>query len=246
MKTNTIVFALLLILVSFETIIAQTVSKEPKYYNWFDNQVKLYNTGLFNGTKYIELFRTINEKHKFFKTSEFQQGSIVYDGQFYDQIPLKYDLHTDELLLNIGYNYQYPTLILFKSKVEQFTIGNSHFVQIVNTTEKSKVKGFYEVLFEGDSLTLLKKNKKKGFKRIKGSTVYYEFIPEDSYLVKNNGEFHHIENKQDIVRIWPSKREFINENYNQALKKANTDVFWINLFSKLSDSFTLKNQGQNP
>lgn len=246
MKTNTIVFALLLILVSIETIVAQAEPKEPKYYNWFDGQVKLYNTGLFNGTKYIELFRTINEKHKFFKKSEFQIGSLVYDGQFYDQALLKYDLDTDDLLLNIGYNYQYPTLILFKSKVEQFTIGNSHFVQITHDTEKSKVKGFYEVLFEGNSLTLLKKNKKKGLKRIKGSTVYYEFLPEDSYLVNHNGEFHHFENKQDIVRIWPSKREFINENYNQALKKANADVFWTNFFSKLSDSFNLKNVGQNP
>ncbi len=129
---------------------------EPAYYNWFDSKVQRYNTGLFNGIQYTEQYRTINEKHKFFEKSEFQLGSVVYNGQFYDQTTLKYNLDTDQLLLNIGYNYKFPTLILLKSKVEGFRIGESHFVHIENKSDETEMEGFYQVLVANDSVRLLK------------------------------------------------------------------------------------------
>lgn len=245
MKTKTIVCALLLTVVSAKITIAQSVHKEPKYYNWFDDHVKRFNTGLFNGVEYVELYRTINDKHKFFKSSEFQLGSVMYDGQFYDQVPLKYNLDTDQLLLNVGYNYPYPTLILFKSKIESFHIGGSDFIHIKEASGENDIQGFYEVLMKNSSLTVLKKNGTKRFKRIRGTTVYYEFISENDYVIRYNDTFHKIERKQDVVRIWPDKKEFINENYNQALKKNNEDVFWKNFFSKLSDSFKINNRPQD-
>ena len=246
MKAKTVAIVLFTIVFFSKSTMGQSITKEPKFYNWFDDQVKLYNTGLFNGIKYIELYRTINEKHKFFQNSEFQIGSVVYDGQLYDQVPIKYDLDTDELLLNIGYNYQFPTIILFKSKVKSFQIGKSKFTHIVNNTIESEYQGFYEVLVDQDSLALLKKNSKKRLKKIRGTTVYYEFIPENNYVVMYDGDLYSVKNKQDVVRIWPSKKEFINENYNPELKKSNEDEFWATLFSKLSDSFKAKNIGEQP
>ena len=86
MKTNQLVLALILILITTNYVIGQNVQKEPQFYNWFDNQLNRYNTSLFNGLEYIELYRTINERHKFFENSDFQDGSIFYDGQFYNQV----------------------------------------------------------------------------------------------------------------------------------------------------------------
>ncbi|WP_419211243.1 hypothetical protein ACNR9Q_10855 [Maribacter sp. X9] len=244
MKTKTIIFALLFSMIFSISMVAQSSKKEPEFYNWFDDQVERYNTGLFNGIEYIELFRTINERHKFFKSNEFQTGSIVYDGQFYDQVPLKYDLHTDELLFNVGYNYPYPTLILFKNKVKSFSLGDSDFSRIDISKGEQPMNGFYEELLMKEPITLLKKNKKKRFKRIKGNTIYYEFDYENNYILNYDDTFYEIKSKKDVLNIWPNKKEFINENFNPALRKSNEDNFWINFFTKLADTFTNKNEGE--
>ncbi len=237
MKKTKIVFVLLFAITSFKPMMGQSAQKEPQFYNWFDNQVHRYNTGLFNGIEYIELYRTINELHKFFESSEFLIGSLVYDGQFYDQVPLKYDLDSDELLFNVGYNYRYPTLILVKSKVASFSFGEHHFIQVNQSGEATETTGFYEELLVKGPITLLKKNMKKRFKRIRGTTVYYEFEHNDSYLAAHQGTYYDIDSKKDILKIWPEKRTFINENFNPALRKTNEDAFWVSFFSKLADSF---------
>ena len=242
MKTNQLALALVLAVITTNFVISQNVQKEPQFYNWFDNQVHRYNTSLFNGLEYIELYRTINERHKFFESSDFQAGSIVYDGQFFDRVPLKYDLNVDELLFNVGYNYPYPTLILFTSKIKSFTLGKSDFIQINNTEGETAMAGFYEVLMNKESVTLLKKNKKKRFKRIKGNTVYYEFDNDNSFYISYKNNFHEIDSKNDIIRVWPDKKEYINEYYNSALRKTNEDNFWTSFFEKLADTFTTEKE----
>tara|TARA_R110002051_G_scaffold167497_1_gene238149 strand:+ start:1909 stop:2649 length:741 start_codon:yes stop_codon:yes gene_type:complete len=243
MKTKTIVFTLLLTMICFKSAVGQEAQKKPEFYNWFDNQVNRFNTGLFNGLEYIEQYRTINERHKFFKSSEFQTGSLVYDGQFYDKVPLKYDLYVDELLFNVGYNYPYPTLILFTSKIKSFTLGESKFIQINNREAEHQMTGFYELLMVREPITLLKKNKKKRFKRIKGTTVYFEFDYENSYIINYQGNYFKVNSKKDIIRIWPDKKEFINQYFNPALKKSNEDNFWNGFLSKLSDTFNTNKEG---
>ena len=243
MKSTKPLFLLTFSTLFLNILIGQNAVVEPQYYNWFDNLVKRNNTVLFNGLEYIELYRTINDKHKFYGTSDFQMGTLVYDGQFFDQVPLKYDLDADQLLLNVGYNYSYPILILIKSKVDKFSLAGSNFVQVPRDTEELNEKGFYQILLDNSILSLLKKNSKKRFKRIRGSTLYYEFIAKGNYAIKYMGAYFEISNKQDIIRIWPEHRGFINENYNASLKKADEDTFWTNFFVKLSDVINSNNGG---
>lgn len=243
MKSTNLVSLLSIVFFSLHIGIAQNASVEPQYFNWFDNEVQRNNTSLFNGLEYIELYRTINDKHKFYGTSDFQFGSVVYDGQFFDQVPLKYDLDADDLLLNVGYNYPYPILILIKSKVERFSLPGADFIQVPENIEELKEHGFYQILLENSLVSLLKKNFKKRFKRIRGSTLYYEFIQEVSFAIKYDGTYYEISNKQDVVRIWPDQRDYINENYNNSLKKADEEIFWTNFFTKLSDEINSQNRG---
>lgn len=240
MKNTKLVLILCLTTFSLHSLLGQTSDVDPKFYNWFDNKVGRYNTSLFNGVEYVELYRTINDRHKFFGSSDFQIGSLIYDGQFYDQVPLKYDLDADNLLLNVGYNYPYPILILIKNKIDAFSLQGADFIRLPEENTDLDETGFYQVLLKNNTLSLLKKNNKKRFKRIRGSTLYYEFTLEGSYALQYGGNYYEISNKQDIVRIWPDHKEFINENYNTSLKKSDEDAFWIGFFSKLSDVVNTK------
>lgn len=243
MKNTNRAFFSLIFLFFLNICIGQNAKIEPEYFNWFDKEVQRKNTSLYNGVEYIELFRTINDKHKFFGNSDFQMGSLVYDGQFFDQVPLKYDLDADNLLLSVGYNYPYPILILIKSKIQSFNLQDADFVQVPEDTEALGATGFYQVLFKEKAITLLKKNTKKRFKRIRGNTLYYEFIPEGSYALNYEGEFYEISNKKDVLRIWPEQKAFINENFNSSLRKINEDTFWTSFFSKLADVINTENKG---
>ena len=235
MKNTNLVSFLSIVFFSVNVSIGQNATIKPEYFNWFDKQVHQYNTSLFNGVEYIELYRTINDKHKFFGSSDFVLGSMVYDGQFFDRIPLKYDLDADNLLLNVGYNYPYPILILIKNKIDAFTLQGADFVRLPDENKDLDEAGFYQVLLKNRALTLLKKNFKKRFKRIRGSTLYYEFALEGTYALHYQDSYYEISSKQDVIRIWPENKDFINENYNASLKKTDSDAFWTSFFSKLSD-----------
>lgn len=216
------------------------------YYDWFDSKINRTNTGLYNGLEYIELYRTINERHKFFNTSNFQVGTLIYDGQFYPNVELKYDLFDQQLLFNAGYNFSVPTIILFKDKVQGFTLGNNHFFHVNGGNTNDELKGYFEVLMEKSELLLLKKNKKKRFKRIRGKTIYYEFESEAYYVLRYNDFYHKIDSKKDIVKVLPEYKAYINEYYNTAQRKNYSDQFWTNFLYQLADKLESTKKETSP
>ncbi len=216
----------------------QQLPFDGEYHNWFDGQIKRHNSGLFNGIEYKELYRTINERHKFYKSSEFQLGKVVYDGQFYSDVPLKYDLDSDQLLFNVGYQYPYPTLLLFKEKVKLFSVGQSNFVLINYLNGPLEMNGFYEILLDKNAVTLLKKHKKKRFKRIRGNTVYYEFEEVYSFFIRYNEQYHQINTLKDVIEIWPDKRDDIKKNLGSAFKNKDLGNYLISFLNQF-DSFPI-------
>lgn len=205
------------------------------YYEWFDSKINRTNTGLYNGLEYVELYRTINERHKFFNSSDFQVGTLVYDEEFYPNVELKYDLFDDQLLFNAGYNFSVPTIVLFKDKVQRFTLGSQQFLQVNSGSTTDEFKGYFEVLMEKSGILLLKKNKKKRFKRIRGKTIYYEFEAEAYYVMHYKDAYYRIDSKKDIANVFPDHKDYINENFNSALRKNSSDQFWTNFLSNLAD-----------
>ncbi len=79
------------------TIFAQEVDRS--YYIWFDQQVGKHNTGLSNGTRYIESYRIYKGRHQFYLTSNYIKGDIIYFGQRYFDIDLKYDLYENQIII---------------------------------------------------------------------------------------------------------------------------------------------------
>ena len=97
------------------------------------NAIKKYDefiegqTGLYSGTEYRTPDRT-NDQHPFFVDFDWQPGNVVYNGEFYDNINLLYDITSDVLVIEHFYNGQEVALI--KAKVEKFRIGKHSFVHM--------------------------------------------------------------------------------------------------------------------
>ena len=134
---------ILIIITSLSIVIpisleSQKDMSKADYYNWFDDIVTKTNSGVFKGTEYFERFNRINERHQYFKTSSFSNGSVVYNGQLYFNIPLKYDVFDDKLLIKDPNTLNAPVIELDKNKISSFIINGHKFIHVFHN-EKSEV-----------------------------------------------------------------------------------------------------------
>lgn len=202
-------------------------------YSWFDQVVGQANTGIYNAVEYIEEHRTINEHHKFFLNEFFLPASVVYDGQPYYDVELKYNVYDDLLQVKVQHKNNPAIFQLLSEKVESFRIPDHSFI---NLQEQG---GFHEVLLENEELGLYKKHRKSIKKREDEQFVYYEFPSEaPHYLLRYDQDFHRINSRRDILRIFPENKRIIREFYSSArsLRKSNPDAFFQQLFQLLSQS----------
>ncbi len=141
-------FAFGLILVCALNMKAQQADQKD-YYNWFDDQVGIENTGIFNGIRYKELYRIKDGKHKFYKSSEYQNADLWYDDQPYYDIPLKYDLFEDQLIISLETDTGSSIIQLLKEEVTGFQLDNKRFVHLKGIQlykSKDHIDAFYEIL----------------------------------------------------------------------------------------------------
>ena len=141
--------------------------------------------------------------HPFFM-SEFQQGSLSYDGVFYEGVPLIYDISRDQL---VSKNFsQTVDVILPAEKIRSFTIGSNHFVKIGgDSNHHSLATGFYENLYNG-SHTVLARHKKEILHTTKGEENITRFKQYDYYYVEQAGSFYAINSEGDLLSVLKDQR----------------------------------------
>lgn len=221
---------------------SQTHSENKDYYNWFDSIIGLKNSGIYNGIIYNEKFRTIDDNHKFYKTSKFINGNIIYKGQPYYNIEMKYDIYEDKLIVKLPSHSAYIIIQLINDKIDEFFIKNHQFIKISNKYEEffnESLSGFYEILNQSKQLNLLKKHRKSRKKRLGQNFVYSQFKDQSEYFISFNGKFYKINSKNEIKKLFPEFEKDINRFYNsnKRLLKSDQDTF-MNYLIKHINSLT--------
>ncbi len=216
----------------------QNVSQE-NYYNWFDNQVGIENTDLYNGIRYKELYRVKNGKHKFFQSSNFIKGKIVYKNQTYYNIELKYDLFEDQVLINLQTRSGNSIFQLIKEFVESFTLSNKKFVNLSEHkvhNSSTSIQGFYQISYHGADIIIYKKHSKYRIKHYEKKIIFSEFKNKDTYYIYNEGSYYLIDSKSDLTKLFPNHKKTINSFYNKnrLLLKSNYEMFLIQLSKQIS------------
>lgn len=222
---------------------AQAVTDNAGYYEWFDAQVGIENTGLYQGILYREQYRTINAKTKFLGSPEFHEGSLVYDGEPYIGQQLKYDIYGDELLIKIEDRLGGNTLQLFKEHVSEFVIDNRPFVNMRGIGMGEEIGGFYEVSYDNNGISLLTKHRKKVFDKKDRSSLYYEFADRNKeYVLLFKGRYYTIKGKSDLIEIFPEHQDQINSFYNQArtLRRNDPHAFMVGLIQRIGNMLPLE------
>lgn len=207
------------------------------YYELFDNITGKENTVLYNGILFFDEFKVINDKHRYWNSQEYIIGTIEYDSQVFYNQKIKYNLFTDEILINPIGTSSALILQLRKSKVKKITLEGHEFFNIgkVDFDEESKDLGFCEILEKNGSYLLLKKSKKIKIEKRNTEFKYYEFSESIDYYLKKGKIFHLINSKGNLISLFPNSKKQINAFFKKykKLRKSDEDSFISLIFNDL-------------
>ncbi|WP_405565989.1 hypothetical protein [Polaribacter sp. Asnod6-C07] len=249
-KRNLLIFLFILALQAKTTnIYAQIDLGAKDYYVWFDTTIGNGNSGIYNGTIFVEKYITKPDNHRFFEENIYKLGNLVYDDQTYYNIQLKYDIHDDQLIAKLPYQSNFLFIKLIKEKIDFFEIyideinlpkekhtfiNSSTNLDIVDTS----FKGFYQVLYKVKSTILIKKNYKDISKFIDDNLAYIRFSDRSYFALLKDNTYHIINSKKDLIRIYPKQKKNISIFYrkNRKLFKLNESIFYQKLLEDIQTS----------
>ena len=219
-------------------------NSQQNIYEAYDKIVGLDNTGLYNGTEFTDLFLNTDGTFRYFNGFDYSRGNVEYNGQYYSNVSLKYDLLEDNLLTRSEDNLSIFNVKLIPDFVKSFSIYNHDFVKLENTNLSIEANGFFEIGYLGNEVSLyIKRTKKKKDKPLK-TGVQYRFSDENFYVLKTNGNFYVVGKTKDVWKILPQNEEKIRQFYKsyKALSKSNPDSFMVKLVQNLNDLDKNSNQ----
>jgi hypothetical protein len=200
----------------------------------FDDAIGAENTKIFNGVEYIEKHRMINEKHKFFQSNNFVQGTVYYEGQPFFNVPLKYNIFEDLVIVSPQERKWQNAYRLFENKLEAFELHGKKFINI-NSLE-APIKGIYQLLYDDENIQLLKKYRTKEKMIRKDAFVHYEFREQKpKYYFFQDGEYWEL-NRGNLLKVFPDHRSVLLEKFRNFRKHSGErrDQAAVSLFQTFS------------
>jgi len=168
---------------------------------------------IFNGKVYSIHPKFKDDKHAFFQSDHYSKGGIVYDGIFYPELSMKYDILRDELLLLAPDHVE--GVVLQQEHVNSFTLYDHQFINLKpEISLKGISAGYYDLLYKG-KISLLVKRQKEITEKIEERIEKF-ISSKDSYYLLKDSSYQLISSKQDLLRLLKSTND-----KNRAYIKAN-------------------------
>ena len=212
---------LLFCLVFVKTAGAQDLTSDSissALYN--SNPVRLYfnaigeNSHLYTGYEYFTPDRNIKGS-PYYLSDGLWPANLVYDDNYYLNIPILYDVVKDEVVINrLGQNFK---ISLVTDKLKSFTFHNHEFIRISgdSTNRLSMANGFYDRLYNGKTIVLAKR--KTHLQEVYVySQINLEYIRQDIYYVIIGGQIVQVDSKSSVLKLFQSRKSeikaFIRKN----------------------------------
>jgi len=174
-------------------------------------------SGVYKGTEYTGYPFRLKSGHQFFESEAISYGSVFYDGVLYENVPMRFDIIKDQLV--VRYVDQVSGISLHNEKIDYFTIHNHHFIHFRedNLNSSSLPPGFYDRVYNGGFEVLV--NRSKG--TLKEVSVEGNFITilkqKNNFFLKKGGVYYPVESSGSVLKVLGNKQKEIQE----FLKKSN-------------------------
>ena len=216
-----------LCLLFYSTVGAQHAEnhQDEIYHKSFARAVSIYdasigkNSMLFTGSSYYSPYDGL-KGHQYFIDDYWERGSITYQGQVFDSIFLKYDIFSDLLLIEHFNINGYPSpIIVYRPKVNSFTLMEHYFIWIEKDTISNLRAGFYNQMYKSKDLEVMVKRRKEIVNSNEINTIREEFVIKDRYYIKKTGMVYRVNKKRSILKVLADRKKevksFIKKNNYQ-------------------------------
>jgi hypothetical protein len=168
---------------------------------------------LYNGSRYVDPPFT-SEEYPFLSSDDWVTGSVFYDGELFENIPLMYDLMNQVVVAE-----HFPSghsIRLIPEKLQWFTLEGRLFERIENSSVQNSLPetGFYEVLYNGNTKLIARRIKYQR-ERIEDRQVHYWYEPRYRYFTLLNGVYFPVKSKGSILKLMAHKKQEINRMLRQ-------------------------------
>jgi len=165
------------------------------------NEAIAGNSQVYNGPEYVspvQQKKVIGDPYYF--DYDWQEGSVHYHDQLYENVSLRYDLFDDKLLLEFSQGYE--SIALIADRIKYFVINDHTFVRLSSSTNISAIEeGFYDLRYDGQSKVFVKR-----FKVIKEITdqgiMAVEYIEKRKLFLQQGEKFSSIRAKRDALKAF--------------------------------------------
>ena len=146
------------------------------YFEGRGRMLEIYSGRVFYG--YIGI-----DGYAFYSSKDWQKGSLLYDGTWYHNILMMYDIYKDQVLI------RHPSTIpiyLFNERVERFSYDGLSFVRLKSDKDNVIKEGFYQLLTEG-KVTIIVSRQKKIDEKIIDLALERKFVSSNTYYALKDG-----------------------------------------------------------
>ena len=169
------------------------------------------NLMVFTGSYYFDKNLGING-HPFFMNNYWEIGTIVYEGQQYDSIEIRYDIYRDLLLIKYIDKHSYVMPIeLQSSKVEEFIIMGHHFLRLEEDTLSDFKTGFFDLLQEGEKSKVIAKRKKEISSTHISDNQLKEYFLNDKLYIISGHDYFEIKGKKSLLTVLSDRKNEVKE-----------------------------------
>lgn len=170
-------------------------------------------SALYNGRKYQAPEHTL-EQHPFFSSPDWIMGSVNYDGETFDDIPLMYDLY-NQVVVTEHRPSGHPTQLV-SEKLQQFSLAGHTFAIIENESVGNSLprSGFYDVLYPGETKVIAERRKLLR-EDVTATSIERTFDEKNRYYIFTNGVFFPVRSKASVLKVLGDKKQLLKKYLKQ-------------------------------
>ena len=184
--------------------------------NIYEQTTKSYSR-LYNGKEYIEFKKTMPEVGiLFFNSEEWEEGSVLYDGELYEHVSMRYDLLEEKLIVE---HKGYGEIELITEKIKYFEIAGHTFIRLTDKlgTKSLVSQGFYDLIYDGNTRVLVKRWKVAEERVETQMSMILTFKEKNTVYIFKAGKYYPVSSKASVLKVFGDQKsalkKFISKNH---------------------------------
>ena len=162
-------------------------------------------SSLYNGPVYIDYRYKYVKGSPFLMNSENPAANILYNGLWYKNIFLLYDVYLQKLITQESSGGK--LFEISRDKICAFELAGRRFIKMDTVSYKNMASGFYELLYNGVKSQVFAKHIKEQNEDLDGVIASYTLSDRSIYYIKHDNGYYNINTVKDLRKVYKSKED---------------------------------------